>query len=151
MTDPRIIRTRDAERAVADLAREHEALAGMTGADSRRIDALVGDVGQIRGNVEAVREKVDGVASGVNELRDALTVLVRHDIKMQHTDVEVVALRKDVSEMGVRVQVLEKHERVQELERQVGPLVETRRGLIMLASAVAVTILLAIVGLVLKR
>jgi hypothetical protein len=142
MTDPRIIRARDGDRAAAELAREHDALAGMMGADSRRIDALVGDVGQIRGNVEAVRQKVDGVADGVNELRDALTVLVRHDIKMQHTDSEVVSLRKDVSEMGVRVQTIEK---------QVGPLVETRKGLIVLASAVAVTILLAIVGLVIKQ
>ena len=142
MTEPRIIRARDPERASEELAREHDVLAGMMGADSRRIDGLVKDVGQINGNVEAVKQKVEGVANGVNELRDALTVLVRHDIKMQHHDAEAQALRKDLTGMDSRVQTLEK---------QVGPLVETRRGLIVLASAVAVTILLAIVGLVMKQ
>ncbi len=121
MTDPRIIRTRDTERAIADLAREHQALAGMTGADSARIDGLVKDVGTINGNVQAVREKVDDVADGVNELRDALTVLVRHDVKMQHHDQEVAALRKDVSDVGSRVMTLEK---------QIGPVMETRGWII---------------------
>jgi septal ring factor EnvC (AmiA/AmiB activator) len=151
MTDPRITRSRDAERAVADLAREHEVLAGMTGADSRRIDGLVKDVGQINGNVEAVRQKVDGVADGVNELRDALTVLVRHDIKMQHTDSEVVSLRRDVADMGARVQTLERHERVQVLERQIGPLVELRTWVIGGGLTVLSVVALAVLALVIRR
>jgi predicted RNase H-like nuclease (RuvC/YqgF family) len=135
MTEPRIIRGRDAERAVADLAREHEVLAGMTGADSRRIDALVGDVGQIKGQVQSVKEKVEGVADGVNELRDALTVLVKHDMKMQHTDGEVVSLRRDVLDISGRVH---------ELERQMGPVVETRawaiRGILAAVALVGIAI-----------
>lgn len=141
MTPPRIVRATDAERALSDMAREHEALANMTGADSRRIDKLVGEVGTMGGDVKAVKEKVDGVAAGVNELRDALTVLVRHDVQMQHNTAEAQALRKETAEIRADVQTL---------KEQVGPLVETRKGLIVLASAVAVTILLAIVGLVLK-
>jgi predicted RNase H-like nuclease (RuvC/YqgF family) len=135
VTEPRIIRGRDAERAVADLAREHEVLAGMTGADSRRIDALVGDVGQIKGQVQSVKEKVEGVADGVNELRDALTVLVKHDMKMQHTDGEVVSLRRDVLDISGRVH---------ELERQMGPVVETRawaiRGILAAVALVGIAI-----------
>ena len=142
MTDPRIIRARDADRAADELAREHDVLAGMMGADSRRIDYLVKDVGRINGNVEAVKEKVDGVADGVNELRDALTVLVRHDVQMQHNTTEAQALRKETAEIRADVQTL---------KEQVGPLVETRKGLIVLASAVAVTIMLALLGLVIKQ
>lgn len=141
MTAPRVIRATDAERALNDMAREHEALANMTGADSRRIDKLVGEVGTMGGDVKAVREKVDGVAAGVNELRDALTVLVRHDVQMQHHASEAQALRKETTALDGRVQILEK---------QVGPLVETRKGILVMASAVAVTILLAILGLVIK-
>lgn len=141
MTGARVIRSTDAERAISDMAREHEALANMTGADSRRIDKLVGDVGALGGDVRAVKEKVEGVADGVNELRDALTVLVRHDVQMQNHAAQSDAMKRDVISLGDRVQTLEK---------QVGPLVETRKGLIVLAGAVATTILLALVGLVLK-
>ena len=122
MSQPRIIRgSIDAERAVEDLANEHKRLAGMTGADSARIDALVGDVGIVKGNIQVVGAKVDGVASSVNELRDALTVLVRHDVQVQQHAAENVILRKDVTDIGGRVQVL---------ERQIGPLIEMRTWVI---------------------
>ena len=142
MTEPRVLRgLTDTDRALSELARDQRALAGMTGADSARIDKLVGEVGTLGGDVRAVKEKVEGVADGVNELRDALTVLVRHDVQMTHNTAEAASLRKETAALDNRVQVL---------ERQVGPLVETRKGIMVLASAVAVTILLAIVGLVLK-
>jgi prophage DNA circulation protein len=121
MSTPRVIRSVDAEQAAEALAREHQALAAMTGADSMRIDALVGDVGSIKGSVAAVREKVDGVANGVNELREALTVLVRHDVQMQHHNATAVVLRADVDAIDKRVQTIEK---------QVGPLVEMRSWVI---------------------
>lgn len=118
---PRTTRVIDAERALSELAREHQALAGMTGADSARIDALVGDVGQIRGNVQVVHAKVDSVATGVNELRDALAVLVRHDVQMQHHSAAAQALRTDMDGIDKRVQTVEK---------QIGPVVELRAWVI---------------------
>ena len=122
MSQPRIIRGAiDAERAVEDLANEHKRLAGMTGADSARIDALVGDVGAIRGNVQAVAGKVDGVASSVNELRDALTILVRHDEQMRSYSAAALSVRADVDGIDKRMQVL---------ERQIGPLIEMRTWVI---------------------
>lgn len=141
MTQPRVIRTTDAERALSELAREHQALAGMTGADSGRIDALVGDVGAIRGTVQVIGSKVDGVADSVNELRDALTVLVRHDVQMQHQSAEAVVLRKDVADMGGRVQTL---------ERQIGPLIEMRAWVIGGGLGVLGLIGLAIAKLVMR-
>jgi predicted RNase H-like nuclease (RuvC/YqgF family) len=121
MTEPRILRSIDPEQAITDLAREHEVLAGMTGADNLRVDRLVVDVGQIKGTVSAVKEQVSNVASGVNELRDALTVLVKHDLRLQHTDGQVTALRQAVADMDGRVHVL---------ERQIGPVVEMRSWVI---------------------
>lgn len=141
MTQPRTIRATDAERAVADLAREHQVLAGMSGADSARIDALVGDVGTIKGNVQVVGAKVDGVATSVNELRDALTVLVRHDVQMQHNTSETVSMRGDLADMSTRVQTLEK---------QVGPLIELRLWVIGGGLTVLALVGVAIVKLVMR-
>jgi predicted RNase H-like nuclease (RuvC/YqgF family) len=121
MPPERRTRVIDPERAITDLAREHEVLAGMTGADSRRIDHLVVDVGEIKGTVSAVKEQVSNVANGVNELRDALTVLVKHDLRLQHSDGQVTALREATAELDKRVHVL---------ERQIGPVVEMRSWVI---------------------
>ena len=141
MTQPRVIRATDAERAIHDLANEHQRLAGMTGADSARIDAIVGDVGEIRGSVEVVRAKVDGVANGVNELRDALTVLVRHDVQMQHQSAEVSAMRTDIAAVNTRVSTL---------ERQIGPVVEMRAWVIGGGLGVLALIGLALAKLVMR-
>lgn len=141
MNGPRITHVLDPERAVADLAREHQVLAGMTGADSARIDALVGDVGTIKGSVQAVNSKVDGVASGVNELRDALAILVRHDVEMSHNRTAAEALRVDVNTMSGRVQVL---------ERQIGPVVEMRGWVIGGGLAVLGVVGLGLVALVMR-
>jgi hypothetical protein len=142
MSQPRIIRGAiDAEKAVEDLANEHKRLAGMTGADSARIDALVGDVGTIKGNVQVVGAKVDGVASSVNELRDALTVLVRHDVQMQHQTADAALLRSEVATMSGRVQTLEK---------QVGPLIEMRTWVIGGGLGILALIGLAVAKLVMR-
>ena len=121
MTATRTVRTTDAERAINELAREHQALSNMTGSDSARIDSLVGDVGTIKGHVQVVGAKVDGVATSVNELRDALTILVRHDEQMRSYATAAASVRADVDKMDGRVQTL---------ERQIGPLIEMRMWVI---------------------
>ncbi len=139
MTEPRIIRgLTDTDRALQDLARDQRALAGMTGADSARIDTLVKEVGTMGGNVEAVRQKVDGVAEGVNELRDALTVLVRHDVQMQNHAAQSDAMKRDVIGLG---------ERVQTLEKQIGPVIEMRTWVIALCLGAAGLIVSKLIGL----
>lgn len=139
MASPRVIRNVDGEQAAHDLAREHHA--AMTGADSARIDSLVGDVGAIRGDVQAVRSKVDDVVGGVNELREALTVLVRHDVQMQHHNATAVILRADVDAIDKRLQTAEK---------QIGPLVEMRSWVIGGGLMVLGIVGAAIVALVMK-
>lgn len=87
--------------------RQTEALANMMSADSSRIDTLFQDVGAMRGTVEVVDSKVDAVAAGVNKLTDAMAVLVKHEVTMEHNAAEVRAMREAQEKLTDRVQKIE--------------------------------------------
>lgn len=139
---PRVISTVDTERAVAELGREHDALARMTGAESQRIDGLVQDVGHIKGHVKAVSSKVDDVVSGVDKLNTAMAGLVRFSVQAEHEHKTHELQRTIVAAQDIRIQALEKQvepmvkarydERVPSLEKQIGPLIEMRTWVIAL-------------------
>jgi uncharacterized membrane protein YdfJ with MMPL/SSD domain len=84
------------------LAREHDALANMAGAESRRVDQLVDDVGQIKGKVESVDR-------GVNELRSAMAVLVRHEVLMEQAGAVAAANTTKLDGMSARLHKVEEH------------------------------------------
>lgn len=97
----------DPEAAFSMQARQTEALANMMSADSSRIDTLFQDVGAMRGTVEVVDSKVDAVAAGVNKLTDAMAVLVKHEVTMEHNAAEVRAMREAQEKLTDRVQKIE--------------------------------------------
>ncbi len=97
----------DPEAAFSMQARQTEALANMMSADSSRIDTLFQDVGAMRGTVEVVDSKVDAVAAGVNKLTDAMAILVKHEVTMEHNAAEVRAMREAQEKLTNRVQKIE--------------------------------------------
>jgi hypothetical protein len=119
--------------------RQNEALANMMGADSRRIDSLVGDVGTIKGEVTGIRSDVSRVGAGVDELRGAMTVLSKHQVTMEGLVTDIRATRDAQYAMDARMRLM---------EVQIPPLVEARtwavRGILMVLGVVG----LAVLGLV---
>ena len=73
--------------------RETDALASMMGADSRRIDELVGDVGSIKGDVRALKSDTSRIGSGVDQLQQSMAVLGRHAVLMETQSAEISSLR----------------------------------------------------------
>ena len=134
--------TIDPERATQELAREHEALAAMQGADSRRVDRLVDDVGTIKGHVQTLQSDVGRVANGVDDLRDSMAVLNRHAVLMETQTKEIAGIRQDLSELSSRVRRIEEDAPGwRKTEATVG------RGLMGVAAIVG----LAVLALVIKR
>ena len=116
-------------------------LAGMMGSDARRVDELVQDVGLIKGDLRSVRSDLSGVVKGVDQLTLAMAVLVRHESQMDHSAIEVVAIRANIASQDQRLQAI---------ERKVGGWDEARLWLIRAGVLVLGTVGVAIVGLVLK-
>ena len=98
----------DPEAAFSLQARQTEALANMMASDSTRIDTLFKDVGDMKGDVRAVRAKVSDVADGVDKLRDALALLVKHDVAMEHSAVAMKAVAGDIKDHDERLQAIER-------------------------------------------
>lgn len=98
----------DPDAAFSMQARQTEALANMMASDSTRIDTLFKDVGAMRGTVEVVDSKVDAVAAGVNKLTDAMAILVKHEVTMEHNAAEVRAMRELQGKQDERLQAIER-------------------------------------------
>lgn len=98
----------DPNAAFSLQARQTEALANMMASDSTRIDMLFKDVGAMRGTVEVVDSKVDAVAAGVNKLTDAMAILVKHEVTMEHNAAEVRAMRELQGKQDERLQAIER-------------------------------------------
>ena len=75
---------------------ETDALANMMAADSRRVDQMVDDLGVVKGRVESVHK-------GVDELRSALAVLVRHEVLMEASNKAVMSISTRVDVIDTRV------------------------------------------------
>ena len=98
----------DPEAAFSLAERQTKALADMMSADSSRIDTLFKDVGDMKGDVKAVHSKVSDVADGVDKLRDALALLVKHDVAMEHSAVAMHAVAMDLKDHAIRIQAIER-------------------------------------------
>lgn len=132
----------DPDRAAVELAREHEALANMQGADSRRIDGLVADVGEIKGDMRSLRGDMQRIGSGVEQLQESMAVLNRHAVLMETQASDIATLRRDTAGLD---------QRLRSVEMAIPPLQEARKVLWggMLATIGAVGA--ALVALVVKK
>lgn len=97
----------DPETAYSMAQRETDSLAAMMGADSKRIDGVVQDIGAIKGDVAAVRGEMGHVAKGVDSLRDALGVLVRHGVVMEQHAAAVTKMQDEQRSHDSRIKSLE--------------------------------------------
>lgn len=113
---------------------EADALANMLAADSARVDRLVEDIGTVKGRMESVH-------SGVNELRAALAVLVRHEVLMGQNAQSAIDLRGELAAINARVHVVEK---------EIPSLKETRGWIVRGMLAILGVLGLAVVALVMK-
>lgn len=106
-----------------------------TDALAHRVDQIVEDVGIIKGRVESVH-------GGVNELRNALAVLVKHEVLMEQQALAAQNHAQAVVELGRRLTVV---------EVEMPQLKETRtwvvRGMLLALTSVG----LAVLGLVLRH
>lgn len=122
--------------------KQAEALGNIMAGDSRRIDALVGDVGSIKGEVSAVRSDVARVGAGVDELRGAMTIMSRHQVMMEGLAADNRGLSETVAKIDSRVD---------RIEVDMPGLRELRTWAVRGVLAVAGLVGLAVVGLVVVK
>lgn len=123
------------------LAREHDALANMAGAEARRVDILIEDVGKIKGSMESVRGDVHKVAGSVDQLREGMIALNRHALLLESQQKINEVARKDADEMDARLRVVEVKLPALEEARS-----DYRRGILLVVG----TVLAAVIALILK-
>lgn len=120
--------------------READALANMMGADSRRIDDLVGDVGEIKGDMRTLKADSARTATGVEQLQQSMVVLSRHAVLMETQSAEIASIRAKHEKLDTRVQVIEK---------DMPPLKEARawmtRGILMVLCGVGLALLTLVI------
>lgn len=128
--------------AAEALAREHEMLANLQGADSSRVDGLVRDVGAIKGNVESLQGDMSRVASGVDQLQHSMVILSRHAVLMETQSAEIAQLRTTS---------IDHEKRIQAAESALPPLVEMRKWLVNGMLGALGVVGLAVIGTVIVR
>lgn len=121
--------------------READALAAMMGADARRIDDLVGDVGAIKGDVRTLTAESHRIGTGVEQLQQSMAVLSRHAVLMETQSAELVALRLKGEGLDGRLRAV---------EAEIPPLKEARgwavRGVLLVLGIVGAAVLALVVN-----
>lgn len=120
---------------------EADVLAGMMGADSRRVDDLVSDIGQVKGDVRGLRGDVVRLTEGVDDLRGAMTVLTKHSLLMESITTDLTSMRVTATKLD---------DRLREVELEMPALKETRLAMMRGVWGLVALVCLALVGLVLK-
>lgn len=132
----------DSDRAAQELAREHEALANMQGADSRRIDSLVSDVGEIKGDMRSLMGGVERLGNGVEKLQESMAAFNRHAVIVETQSSDIATLRRETAALDNRLRAV---------EMDIPPLKEARKllwgGMVTTLGAVGA----ALVALVIKK
>lgn len=138
----RRVQITDHDTAFSLAQQETDALASMMGADSQRIDSLVKDVGHIKGEMSHAREAQQTIVKGVDELKNAMAVLVRHEVVMEQHGTAVSAVRADQRAQD---------ERLQSLERKAPGWDETRAWVVRAGMLVVAAVALALLALVIRK
>lgn len=87
--------------------READVLTNMMGADSRRIDDLVDNVGEIKGAVHILKSDSDRIGQGVEQLQQSMTVLNRHAVLMETQRAEINTMVGKYDKLEARVRDIE--------------------------------------------
>lgn len=140
MPGSRASTTFDADRAAHELAREHEALASMQGADSRRIDSLVQDVGEIKGDMRSLMGGVGRLGDGVEKLQESMAAFNRHAVIVETQASDIASLRRETAGLDTRLRAV---------EMDIPPLKEARKllwgGMVTTIGAVGAALLALVI------
>jgi len=79
----------------------------MLGADSRRIDDLVDNVGEIKGDVRTLKADASRTANGVEQLQQSMAILNRHAVVMETQSAEITMMRAKHDALDTRVRIIE--------------------------------------------
>lgn len=88
--------------------READALASMMGADSRRIDDLVGDVGEIKGDMRILKADTGRAVSGIEQLQLSMAAVGRHTVLMESQNAKIDALSAKHEKLDTRLLTVER-------------------------------------------
>jgi chromosome segregation ATPase len=80
----------------------------MMGADSRRIDDLVDSVGEIKGDMRALKADSSRTATGVEQLQQSMAILNRHAVVMETQSAEISTMRTKFDLLDGRVRDIER-------------------------------------------
>ena len=138
----RRVQITDHDTAFSMAQQETDALAAMMGSDSRRIDVLVNDVGHIKGEMSHSRETQQTIVKGVDELKTAMAVLVRHEVVMEQHGSSVAAVKAEQKAQDDRLHVL---------ERKAPGWDETRAWVVRAGLMVVAAVAIALLALVIRK
>ena len=120
--------------------READALASMMGADSRRIDDLVGDVGEIKGDMRILKADTGRAVSGIEQLQLSMAAVGRHTVLMESQNAKIDALSAKHEKLDTRLLTV---------ERDMPGIKETREDVRKVQWLVWAAVIVAALGLVL--
>lgn len=109
----------------------------MSDSANQRVDELVGTVGNIRGDVQALRNDMGRATNGIEELRGAMTVLTRHSLALEATTEATREMRSEINKLEARQQATDVV-----IAAEIPPLKELRTYVLR-----AVMVVLSVVGL----
>ena len=130
----------DPDRAAKELAREHEVLASMQGADARRIDSLVQDVGEIKGDMRSLMGGVGRLGDGVEKLQESMAAFNRHAVSVEHQASDIATLRRETAGMDKRLRDIEVV--LPQLQEVRG---DIRKGMIFVIAGVGAALLMLVI------
>jgi len=79
----------------------------MAGAESRRVDQLVNDVGTIKGDMHAVKGEVGRLGEGISKLNDSMVALNRHSLLLETQQTTNVEREREHVLLDGRVKAIE--------------------------------------------
>ena len=78
------------------------------GADSRRIDDLVGDVGEIKGDMRILKADTGRAVSGIEQLQLSMAAVGRHTVLMESQSAKIDALSAKHEKLDTRLLTVER-------------------------------------------
>ena len=113
----------------------------MSDTTDQQVGRLVGEVGELRGTVQAVDRKVDDLRSGMSKLTDAMTSVVRLEVQHQQVTLGLNSMRDQQAGLEKRLDAV---------ERLMPGLIETRAWIIRWILVVLGVVGAGVLALVLK-
>ena len=122
----------------------------MLGQADQRLDAVVQEVGGLKGDVKDVGHKVGRALSGIEQLAQAMSAVVRLEVKHDATaqSIEQVSGRLDAHMARSDLLHTDTTKRIADIEKDMPQLKETRTWVTRAIAVVVVAVMMAVMGMV---